>query len=252
MAEEQEKTAEELAEEAAAQLAVGEKKEEQVPEEKVSVEKKEVPTPAPQGDVSERLTQALAQLNDRLKPGLTPEQREAEIKQVEATTGFTRVQLGSLQKLSIQANLGVHQELGRMKAKETLGDLAPALLEKVEEAMKNLPAEVQANPQAWVEASYLIIGKNAKTQAPAKPSGGVMGQGLVNPGTGSSGKPPAKSGKQYDANEQEIIRRYFKGDATEYEKTKASKNLREVTPASASPSGNAADRELTRLTGGNT
>ena len=244
------KTADELAEEAAAQTAENEKKENEAADAEARKVEEAKAKPA-----DDKLNSVLEKITDALKPNVTPEQREAQIVELEKTSGFSRQQLvfmgKEVSKTAVTANLSVHQELGQMKAEKILGGFAESLIDKVKEEMHKLDASVQADPRAWENMAYLVKGKHGDSVKPktnqTKVEGGDV-KGLTNPGKGT----PAGSGsskKQYTADEQTIISRYFGGKAEDYETTKSRKGLSVRTPDDGSK-GNAADKELARITGG--
>ena len=244
----EEKSAEELAEEAAA-VTAEEQKQEGSQEEGADGEQKEEPAKVEPAS-TEKLSAAVDKLSELLKPSnKTPEQIEAEVKKVETESGFSRTQLGwmagQMRQSAITSNLSLHQEVGTLRAEKALGTYAPKLKEQVVEAMKRLPAETQANPEAWEQMAYMLKGKHmgGETQS----SGGEKKNmpGLTNTTTSGGGR---SKGKQYNEDEKVIISQYFAGNSEEYEKNKG-KTLRSVIP-DKSTTGNAADKELQRLTGG--
>lgn len=243
MADEKEKTVEELADEAAAALT----DEETTAEETTAEEKPKEAAPAPNVD------QVVQKLAEVLKPGMTEEQKEAQIARIEKESGFTRQQLGfmttTIRQTATQMNLGVSRELGKAKAEKILGAASPKLIAKVEEEMNKLAPEHQANPEAWEQMAFLTRGKHMDVvlSTTTTDGGDKRMPGLTEPKKGGGSPAPSKK-KEYNQDEQTIINQYFEGKPEEYEKAKATKKINTVSKFDGG--GNAADRELHRLTGG--
>lgn len=245
-----EKTAEELAEEAGAELATAQKEEEVQPV---------VAEPKKEAVAQPSLEEVVSRVAAAMRPGLTTEQQEAELKKVEDESGFNRKQLAFISKqlpqVAASSSLGIAQELGKNRAEKALGDYAESLLPQVEEEMKKQPAHVQANPEAWQQMAWLVRGKagdsvkpKGKTTVVVGNGGGKTVPGLTEPKGSAGGGTPKGKGKEYSDDEKTMIRIYFSGDAEAYEKSKASKRV--VQDASSDVGGSAADKELHRLTGG--
>jgi hypothetical protein len=244
-----EKTTEELAEELMKEVESSEDKKEDKKEEDKKEDKKE----EDKKDINS-LNTAVEKLNSLLNPQMTQEQKEAKIKELEETSGLSRTQLSfinsAIQSTAIQTNLGVYQELGKSKAEKVLGDISPQLIGKVEEEMKKLAPEVQANPKAWEEMAFLVKGKNIDIivrHNSTNKEDTKVNSGLTNPGRGSDSKKTVS--KQYSSDEQQIINRYFGGKPEDYEKSKSSKVVGVVSKQNSDSSGNRADKELARLMG---
>lgn len=193
---------------------------------------------------------------------LSPEQQEQEWLRLEAESGQTRQQIifndRTRREANLRDNLPTHERLGAADAKEELGDRAD-LLDEVKTLMSKHPDAVRANPQAWKDAAYLVLGKHARDKKPEKKDdaanpGKVVGGagGKVNPGLsegrGAGGTAKGSTKKQYSEFEQKIIDTTCHGDAAEYEKYKDrnSTKPREVK----SEGSNRADLALQSLTRG--
>lgn len=192
---------------------------------------------------------------------MTPEQQEQEWLRLEAESGQTRQQIifndNARRQANLRDNLPTHERLGAADAKEELGDRAD-LLDEVKALMSRHPDAVRANPQAWKDAAYLVLGKHAKDKKPEKSSaddkdkpGKVVG-GKLNPGLsergGGSGGNKGGSKKQYSEFEQRIIDTTCGGDAEAYEKYKAKDSTK---PRDVKNEGvNRADLALQSLTRG--
>lgn len=194
---------------------------------------------------------------------MTPEQQEQEWLRLEAESGQTRQQLlfndNARRQANLRDNLPIYERAGAADAKDELGDRSD-LLPEVQALMSKHPEAVRANPQAWKDAAYLVLGKHARDKKPTKTDdaanpGKVVGGagGKVNSGLsegrgagGAGGKGGAK--KQYSEFEQKVIDTTCHGDAAEYEryKDRASTKPREVT----SEGSNRADLALKSLVRG--
>lgn len=221
------------------------------------------PEPKPEASETVDLKQTLSELRDIMRAPastVTPEQREAQIAKLEQETGFTRQQLLAQDRLARNAALGqtleMGKELGRMKAEKELGAYAPELLKEVEVELSKMAPEYQANPTVWINTANFIKGKNldkilAKHKPRTEPSTVVTG-GPVTPTRSSSGggKPPAK---KYDSNEQEMINRYFRGNAEAYEAAKNKKSVTDDNQIRSKPGAvvSAADAALAAMTENN-
>ena len=195
-------TPEEIAAAAEAEVAKNEDASKVVEEEKKPIVEASQPN----------LEEIVAKLAEVMKPGMTDAQREEQIKKVEAESGFDRKQLGwmtsQLTRTSITSNLGFAQEVGKSRAEKTLGNYSEVLIGKVEEEMKKLPVEAQANPEAWIQMAYLVKGKLGDSVKPtvkktiiagAEDDGGTIKvKGLTTPGNGGGAGGKIPSGKKYD------------------------------------------------------
>ena len=166
---------------------------------------------------------------------MSAEQQEQEWLRLEAESGQTRQQLifndNARRQANLRDNLPIYERAGAADAKDELGDRAD-LLPEVQALMAKHPENVRANPQAWKDAAYLVLGKHSRDKKPEKKDdaanpGKVFGGagGKVNSGLtegrgagGGAGKGGAK--KLYSEFEQRIIDTTCHGDAAEYEKYK--------------------------------
>ena len=237
------------------------------------VEKPAVAAPAvPSADSG--VAKALSDLAAAIKPQMTPEQQEAQLEKIAEANGMTVQALkfmgGQMQNVALQAQLPMAKKLGKREAQDALGEFSEDLIAKVEEEMGKLNAVAQANPEAWKEMAYLVMGKNMKslkpkarqqqqtedtgedTPAPAARrvvTAGSGGLSSARRGAAAPGKGPAK---QYSEFEQHLIDRQFGGKAEEYEKYKGSKQSTVIEKFEAGAGAGAADKELARLTAENT
>lgn len=194
--------------------------------------------------------------------GLSPEQQEQEWLRLEAESGQTRQQIvfndNARRQANLRDNLPMYERAGAADAKDELGDRAD-LLPEVQALMSKHPEAVRANPQAWKDAAYLVLGKHARDKKPAKKpaegepgkvlggAGGKMNTGLTEGGRGAGGK-PAGAKKTYSELEQRIIDTTCGGDAEKYEHYRSKESTR---PRDVKTEGtNRADIAMQNLTRG--
>lgn len=196
---------------------------------------------------------------------MTAEQQEQEWLRLEAESGQTRQQLvfndNARRQANLRDNLPIYERAGAADAKDELGDRGD-LLPEVQAFMAKHPENVRANPQAWKDAAYLVLGKHSRDKKQEKTEGGaapgkVVGGGAggsvksgLTEGRGAGGAGGGKGGakKVYSEFEQKIIDTTCHGDAAEYEryKDRNSTKPREV----ASEGSNRADLALKSLVRG--
>ena len=233
---------------------------EEAPDPLGQAEAKEEPqTKAPDTNVVlaaalEKLTGALGRPQQQ-----TPEQQEAAWQQLEAQTGKTRSQIVAddqrARVIALMANLETNKELGRMKVEKIVGD-DPEVIEAVEKEMAGCPLEVQANPNAWLDAGYLVLGRSGKVAKKTASTGGTAPQRRIITGgsaqtTKSSATTKKEPAKTYTPMEQHVILRQFGGKSEEYEKAKLVTFADTGVKFKAESGSNNADKELERLTADN-
>lgn len=222
---------------------------------------------AARGESESAVAKALTDLAASLRPQMTPQQMaELETQTAEArgiSVEALRGQRQEAQNIAVQAQIPLATRLGKELAAKVFSDCSEedqaVLIKDLEENMKKLPFQAQADPDLWQEGAYLALGKNMKTLKPkaAGGNGGGNGGRVLTPGSGLSSVKrgaalPATAAKRYDANEQFVINAQFGGDAKEYEKYRTQKGTTAIEKFKAESGANRADQELQKMTAQNT